>query len=232
MSDTPFQPYALSPLDPLDLAGQAIVPTARHRAWANEVRLLGYLTLRGNGADPAWAQALRTACGLEPPAPGRCVCGEAGVLIWRSPDEFLLVCARARRSALLGALQAAFAGLMAEAVDQSGGLTTVYLAGAEQVTVLRHMGGYDFARLVPGQAVATVFGKTAGVVVRLDDGGVHLLVRRSYAVYFWALLARSARPYGFAVGRLPAAPHDALLRLCADASPSLNPTQEPDHVTA
>ncbi|WP_051229459.1 sarcosine oxidase subunit gamma [Paludibacterium yongneupense] len=213
MSDALFQPYARSPLDPLDLAGQAVRPSPENGAWANEVRLLAYLTLRGDSADPAYARAVRTVCGLSLPDAGRYVSGVAGVLLWRSPNECLLLTSRRQAASLRVALVEAFAGLLAEVVDQSGGLTTVYLAGAEQVTVLRHMGGYDFGSLEPGQAIATVFGKTAAVVMRADAHGVHLIVRRSFAAYLWALLARSARPYAFTVGRLPAAGTDPVLCL-------------------
>ncbi|MEQ6290496.1 sarcosine oxidase subunit gamma, partial [Vogesella sp. GCM10023246] len=136
-----------------------------------------------------------------------------GVLLWQSPDELLLITRRAELTQRLAAFDAAFAGLFAQAVDNSGGLTCLSLSGAEHVTVLRHMGVYDFESIAVGQVVNTVLGKAGGMVLRLENDGVFLVIRRSFADYLWLLLRKVATPYRFAVTQLPPLSKNALLQL-------------------
>ncbi|MEQ6292109.1 sarcosine oxidase subunit gamma, partial [Vogesella sp. GCM10023246] len=136
-----------------------------------------------------------------------------GVLLWQSPDELLLITRRAELTQRLAAFDAAFAGLFAQAVDNSGGLTCLSLSGAEHVTVLRHMGVYDFESIAVGQVVNTVLGKAGGMVLRLENDGVFLVIRRSFADYLWLLLRKVATPYRFAVTKLPESASHPLLRL-------------------
>ena len=56
-----------------------------------------------------------------------------GIAIWQTPDEWLLVCARPTRNAYLSELEAALKNVHAQVVDNSGGLTQVYLSGANHV---------------------------------------------------------------------------------------------------
>ncbi|SCK29611.1 sarcosine oxidase subunit gamma [Vogesella sp. LIG4] len=208
-----FQPSLQSPLVNFNLAAETVLADNSQLARANELPLLGYIAIRGELADAAIAAAVSSVTGAAVPAAERFSSGEGGVLVWVSPDELLLVTRRAELGARLAAFDAAFAGLFAHAVDNSGGLTCVSLSGAEHVTVLRHMGVYDFESLAVGQAVSTVLGKAGGTVLRLEDDGVFLLIRRSFADYLWLLLRKVAAPYNFAVAQLPPPSKNALLGL-------------------
>ncbi|MFC3532323.1 sarcosine oxidase subunit gamma, partial [Vogesella facilis] len=194
-----FQPYLQSPLVNFNLPAETVLVDNSQLARANELPLLGYIAIRGELADGAIAAAIAKVSGAALPAAGQFTTGEAGVLLWVSPDELLLVTRRAELAQRLAAFDAAFAGLFAHAVDNSGGLTCVSLSGAEHVTVLRHMGVYDFESIGVGQAVSTVLGKAGGTVLRLEDDGVFLIIRRSFADYLWLLLRKVAAPYRFAV---------------------------------
>jgi sarcosine oxidase subunit gamma len=222
MPDTRYQPYLQSPLHNFNLAAESVAPDARQLVRANELPLLGYIVLRGELADPAVAQAIKQATGIAVPAATSFVSGEAGVLIWQSPDECLLVTARSSVPKLLESCAKSFAGLFAQAVDNSGGLTTVYLSGAEHITLLRHLGVYDFESITPGDAVSTVLGKAGAIVCRVEDDGVFMVFRRSFADYLWLLLRKAAMPYRFAVVKLPASGKHPFLRLVgAGATPKL-----------
>ncbi|MDN0085330.1 sarcosine oxidase subunit gamma family protein [Crenobacter sp. SG2305] len=217
-----FQPYLQSPLVNFNLPAEAVPADNSQQARANELPLLGYIVLRSELADPAIAAAIKQVSGVAVPAAGQFTNGEGGVLIWQSPDEALLVTQRGYVPKLLKAFDEAFSGLFAQAVDNSGGLTCVYLSGAEHVTVLRHMGVYDFESIETGDAVSTVLGRAGALIARADKDGVFLVIRRSFADYLWLLLRKAAVPYRFAVVKLPTSGKHPFLRLAgAGATPKL-----------
>jgi sarcosine oxidase, subunit gamma len=123
-----------------------------------------------------------------------------------SPDEWWLLAPRVARDGLIPALRHATMGLHAQVADNSSGLACLHLAGAQHVTLLRHLSPYDFDLLKVGRCVSTVFPKAGVTVLRGDDEGVLLLFRRSFADWIWRLVERSAKPYGLAV----CAPHELL----------------------
>lgn len=213
-----FQPYLQSPLVNFNLPAEAVPADNSQQARANELALLGYIVIRGELADPAIAAAIKSASGVAVPAAGQFTSGEGGALVWQSPDEALLVTKRGYVQKLLQAFEEAFNGLFAQAVDNSGGLTCVYLSGSEHVTVLRHMGVYDFESITSGQAVSTVLGKAGAIIARVDGEGVFMVWRRSFADYQWLLLRKASIPYRFAVAKLPESPSNPFLRLVDKAA--------------
>jgi sarcosine oxidase subunit gamma len=215
-----FQPYLQSPLVNFNLPAETVAADNSQLARANELALLGYIVIRGELNDPAIAAAIKSASGVAVPTSGQFTSGEGGVLIWQSPDEALLVTKRSYVSKLLKAFDEAFNGLFAQAVDNSGGLTTVYLSGVEHVTVLRHMGVYYFESIASGQAVSTVLGKAGAIIARVDGEGVFMVWRRSFADYLWLLLRKVGIPYRFAVAKLPESSSSPFLRLVDKAAQS------------
>jgi sarcosine oxidase subunit gamma len=180
--------------------------------WAD----IGCLVLRGRAGDAAFMAAVSAALGLSlPTQPSTYAAAARCIVLWLSPDEWWLLLPRAERDATLAALQAALAGVFAQVVDNSGGLACLRLAGPEHLSVLRHLGPYDFeANLTIGRCVSSVIPKAGVTVVRSDDDGVMLVFRRSFADWVWRLLERSARPYGLALcspAQLPARDFSALL---------------------
>lgn len=164
---------------------------------AAELPNLGYLMLRGRADDAAFMTAVSGVLGAPlPTRPRTMLPCAAGVVLWQSPDEWWLLCARSRRDALLGALEAALQGLYAQVVDNSGGFTALRIAGAPHLRLLSHLAPYDFDHLQVGQCVATVVSKAGFTVLRTDEHGVTLVFRRSFADYVWRLIERTARPYG------------------------------------
>lgn len=209
-----FSPYMQSPLHAFNLPAHAVKQNADCGVWMNEVALLGYIVLRGDGADTAFADAIRQALGVAlPTQPSTFATTQYGLLMWQSPDEWLLVCARQQLSTCMSSLEAASAGLHAQVVDNSGGLTQVYLTGKDHLAVLHHVGVYDFHTLTPGRVVGTVCGKASMVVYRVDARGVFVILRRSFADYIWRLLNRAARPYRCGINLLERDPSHPVLRL-------------------
>lgn len=164
---------------------------------AAELAHLGYLVLRGRQNDAAFMDGVAGVIGAplptQPRAALRCA---AGVVLWQSPDEWWLLCARAERDRLIAALEQALAGCFAQVVDNSGGFTALRVSGTPHLRLLAHLSPYDFESLAIGQCVSTVVSKAGFTVLRSDAQGVTLIFRRSFADYVWQLIERNARPYG------------------------------------
>lgn len=161
---------------------------------------LGYIVLRGHATDAVFMQGVAAVLGSPLPTRPRAmqVCA-AGVILWQSPDEWWLLCARAQRDRLVGELERVLQGCFAQVVDNSGGFTSLRLTGAQHMRLLAHLSPYDFDSLPVGDCVSTVVSKATFTVMRSDTQGVTLVFRRSFADYLWALLDRTARPYGLQV---------------------------------
>ncbi len=185
-----------SALHAFDLPSRVQTPGAQHRVRLAELGHLGYLVLRGKSHDAAFMEGVASVLGQAPPTQPRAVVPCAsGVLLWISPDEWLLLCPRSRRDALLERLAVALAAVSAQVVDNSGGFTLLRLSGVDQLRLLRHLSPYDFDQLALGSCASTVISKATLGIVRTDADGVFLLFRRSFADYIWRLIERSARPY-------------------------------------
>jgi len=189
-----------SPLHAFGLPAQASAPTAHDRVLACEIANLAYVVLRGRAVDPAFMHAVATVLGQPlPTTPMTLMSTPAGVVLWISPDEWLLVARRAARHGLMASLTAGLQDVFAQVVDNSGGYTAVRLAGPDHLLWLRHLGPYNFENLALGRCAATVASKTGFTVARTDAAGVVLVFRRSFADYTWRLLERTARPYGLRI---------------------------------
>lgn len=198
-----FKPYARSPLHVFNLPAQARVQDASCGVWMNELPLLAYTVVRGDSKDPAFNQAVFAAIGIVlPTSQSSFALFEQGCAIWQTPDEWLLICSRAVQADYVQKLTEQLAPLHAQVVDNSGGLTTVYISGKNHVDLLRHVGLYDFESIRSGQAVSTVFNKANMVVLRQDEHGLFVIFRRSFADYLWLLLSKAARPYGLGINLL------------------------------
>jgi sarcosine oxidase, subunit gamma len=195
-------PVMQSPLHAFRLDAQAKAIDASSGVWANEIALQGYISLRGESADGAFATAAAQVLGgALPTAP--CTFSQFGAVkvLWISPDEWMIVCPRAQLQKYLTNLRAALENTRHQLVDNSGGYTQVLLRGLNATDVLHHATVYDVASLIPGRVVGTTFGKSSLYMHRQNDGYC-LLLRRSFADYIWRYLVRAAEPYGFGVADL------------------------------
>jgi sarcosine oxidase subunit gamma len=196
------EPVLQSPLHAFGLSAQARPADESCGVWANEVPLQGYISLRGNPADTAFQDGAASVLGTRLPVEP-CTFARSGAVkaLWLSPDEWMIVCPRARLQPLLRSLGKALGGVRSQVVDNSGGYTEITVQGRNAADVISHASVYDLHRLGEGRVVGTTFGTSAVYMYRQRDG-VSLLVRRSFADYVWRFLVRAAEPYGFGVVRL------------------------------
>ncbi|WP_085314842.1 sarcosine oxidase subunit gamma [Derxia lacustris] len=210
-----FTPVARSPLAHLELAKRARKQDERSGVWANELPVGGFVSLRGNLADAAFAQAVAGVLGgALPGVPCTLAKLPKAEALWLGPDEWMLLCAHSAVAGLVAALEAALAGIHHQVADNSGGYTQAVLRGAQAATVLAHVSVYDYAHLEAGRVVGSTFGKSSAYV-RRDGAGYVLLFRRSFAEYVWKYLERAAVPYGFGVCTLEPAPAAAREKVAA-----------------
>jgi len=197
-----FKPVMESPLHPFGLAEKQEKVNDTKGVWANEVPLLGYISLRGNVQDSLFINAVNSALGIKlPTQPCSIIDSSFGSILWLSTDEWLLICPREQRATLQKLLETALEGIHSQVLDNSGGFTSVILQGKNASDVLHHCTVYDLSVLEAGKVVGTTFGKVS-LFLQQDKNGYRLVFRRSFADYIWRYLERSALPYGFGIAQL------------------------------
>jgi sarcosine oxidase, subunit gamma len=199
MSNVARAPVLQSPLHSFGLSAKAKQVDLSCGVWANEIPLLGYISLRGNSADAAFAEAASMAVGTRLPI-DPCTLSQTGetTVLWLSPDEWMIVTPRGGHASLIKGLDQCLLGLHYQVADNSGGYTQVIIQGRNARDVLSHCTVYDLAQLGEGRVVGTTFGKSS-VYLRRVSGGYCLMLRRSFADYIWRTLERAAQPYGFGI---------------------------------
>ncbi len=196
-----------SPLYAFGLASQADAVNDGRGVWANEIPLLGYISLRGNSLDPAFAEKVGAVMDVPLPVAPCSFATASGVkVLWISPDEWIIVCGRHRLGELLSGLRSALQGIRSQVADNSGGYTQVLLQGPNALDVLQHASVYDFAALEQGRVIGTTFGKSS-VYAHRAGNGFCLLMRRSFADYIWRYLIRASAPYGLGIAAIEATGH-------------------------
>lgn len=190
-----------TPLHHADLA--SLIGKGRNNAGVvlREKKLLGHLTLRGDGHDPAFAGGVHKALGLELPSALKVVYNGDTSLQWLGPDEWLLIVPSGEELAAEQKLREALSGLHIAVVNVSGGQTLLELTGAKVRDVLMKSTSYDVHpdNFPVGKAIGTVFAKSQLVIRRADENTWELLIRRSFADYWWLWLQDASAEFGLEI---------------------------------
>jgi sarcosine oxidase subunit gamma len=192
---------AESPLFHADL--NSLVGKGRTNAGVTlrEKKLLGHLTIRGNGHDAAFAAGVHKALGMELPGALALVVNGESSIQWLGPDEWLLIVPSGEEFAAEQKLREALDGLHIAIVNVSGGQSLLELTGPKVREVLMKSTSYDVHpdNFPVGKAVGTVFAKSQLVIRRIDEAAWELLIRRSFADYWWLWLQDASAEYGLAI---------------------------------
>ncbi|MGC5699588.1 sarcosine oxidase subunit gamma family protein [Pseudomonas sp. NFXW11] len=166
-----------------------------------EKKLLGHLTIRGDGHDPAFAAGVHKALGIELPSALTVVVKGDSSLQWLGPDEWLLIVPGGEELAAEQKLREALGELHIQIVNVSGGQQILELSGPNVRQVLMKSTSYDVHpnNFPVGKAVGTVFAKSQLVIRRTGEDTWELLVRRSFSDYWWMWLQDAAAEYGLSV---------------------------------
>src|SRR3990167_7266611 len=169
----PAAAHAESPLFHAGLEQLAGKGSASAGVTVREKKLLGHLTLGGDGKDPAFAGGVHKALGLELPVALTLVAAGDTSLQWLAPDEWLLIL-------------------------PSGSEFAVEQKVRE---VLMKSTSYDVhpSNFPVGKAVGTHFAKSQLVIRHTGEDTWELLIRRSFSDYFWLWLQDASAEYGLAI---------------------------------
>jgi sarcosine oxidase subunit gamma len=193
----PGRAKAESSLHHADLA--SLVGKGRKNAGVTvrEKKLLGHLTIRGDGHDPAFAAGVHKALGMELPVALTVVAKGETSLQWIGPDEWLLIVPAAKNSPPRK-LREALGDLHIQVVNVSGGQQILELSGPNVREVLMKSTSYDVHpnNFPVGKAVGTVFAKSQLVIRHTAEDTWELLIRRSFSDYWWLWLQDASAEYG------------------------------------
>lgn len=181
-----------SPLDGRPGTGRNTVVMVEHPH-------LGKITLRGDAADPAFADGVAGVVGAAPPTEANTVAVANGNEIhWLGPDEWLVVTAAEKQPELEASLRLALAGRHVAIVDTSDGRTTIRIHGARARDTLAKGCPLDLhpRAFGPGRCAQTLIAR-ADVLIHQRDAvptyDIH--VACSYARYLWDWLVDAAREF-------------------------------------
>jgi sarcosine oxidase, subunit gamma len=166
---------------------------------ATERGLLTHVNLRGDPGDGAFLSSVRDVIGVELPIAANTIStGARCVAYWLGPDEWLVIAAPEPGIDWVSALQAAIGERFSAVTDVSGGQTVVVLRGAAVRELLAKDCPLDLHpdALGIGQCAQTRLAKAAVLLRPLADGAMEIVVRRSFADYFWLWLEEAAAEYG------------------------------------
>lgn len=165
-----------------------------------ERAFLGYLTLRGNAANPEFSQGVEKA--LEMPLPTTPLTmhqnqQKGSSIQWISPDEWLIVVQGGTEYETEIALRDAISGHFA-VVNVSGGQTLLTLTGSAALEVLYKSTPYDVhPRHFPvGKGVTANFAKATAVIRRPAEDVWEVIIRRSFADYCYRWLIDASHEFG------------------------------------
>jgi sarcosine oxidase subunit gamma len=141
------------------------------------------------------------ALGLELPGALSVVADGETSLQWLAPDEWLLIVAGGSEFEVEGRLREALAGQHISVVNVSGGQTLLELSGDKVRELLMKSTSYDVHpnNFPVGKAVGTVFAKSQLLIRHVGESTWQLVIRRSFADYFWLWLQDASAEYGLAV---------------------------------
>ncbi|MEO8303242.1 MAG: sarcosine oxidase subunit gamma family protein [Betaproteobacteria bacterium] len=189
-----------SPLVRFDLAARSAQGRAGDGVTVRERALLGHFNLRGDSRDPRFAAGVTGVLGGAPPiAPNTVSEAQADTMFWLGPDEWLIVTTGERRATLERELRSALTGVRAAITDVSGGQTVVVVGGRHARDVLAKGCPLDLhpRAFGDGQCAQTHLAK-APILIRPVDHATsfEIVVRRSFADYFWVWLEDAAAEFG------------------------------------
>ncbi len=151
----------------------------------------GMIDLRGLASDRKFMTAVKGVLGTDlPKAPRSAVAWGDIKVLWLSPDQWLVLCPRARAVALAAELTAALAGIHSQVTNVSDMRTVLRLEGANLRTTLAKGTSTDLhaAEVKPGFVKRLKFAEVGALINIVEDQIFELYVFRSQADYVWDFL--------------------------------------------
>lgn len=164
---------------------------------------LGFINLRGDPEDDAFAGAVRDVTGIDlPREPNTFVDNDRCRAIWLGPDEWYLVTGAGDELDTLERLEGALEGQHFAINDLTSGLTTISISGPDARALLQKGCTLDLHPRVfgEGQCAQTLLAKSGVLILYCgDEPSFELVVRRSFADYLFLWIEDAAHEFGLAV---------------------------------
>jgi sarcosine oxidase, subunit gamma len=162
-----------------------------------ELTDVGHINLRGGANDAAFAAAVKSVCNTALPTSANTVSQGDIDAYWLGPDEWVLLMAAEKVTALKLALDTAISGRHAAVNDLSGAFVSLRLSGQKVRELLAKGCALDLHPdvFLSGTCAHTGLAK-AGVMLAVHDPHVLLVVRRSFADYLMHWLRAAGAEYG------------------------------------
>ena len=167
-----------------------------------EDKFRGYLNLRGNPSDAAFSDAVEHVLGVALPTQPNTSARKGGTVVyWLCPNEWLLIVVSGTQGHVEADLRLAVGDQHIAITDLSSGQTLVNLSGPRLAEVLQKSTVYDCHpdNFPVGKVVQTTFAKTGTTLCKLEDGSMDLVIRRSFADYFFLWLQDASEEYGLKI---------------------------------
>lgn len=161
------------------------------------------VSVRGDGSDERFRNAVGAIIGAPPPLEPNTVAGPADLtdgarILWLGPDEWLVVAADADAD-LAATLNARLAGTIAAAIDVSDARAVFCVSGPRARDLLSRGCPLDLHPRVfsPGRCAQTLMAKAHVILHQRDEvgPGYDLYVQRSLAAYLWTWLSDAAAEF-------------------------------------
>ncbi|RWX55823.1 sarcosine oxidase subunit alpha family protein [Photobacterium chitinilyticum] len=165
--------------------------------------LMQHVLRGGDGAsedeNKAFYDGVEATLGIPlPRKPCSSIVGEKMQIWWLSPNEWLIL--SPEDFSVEAKLRHQLSGHFS-VVDVSGGQCVIELSGLQAQAVLRKSTSYDVdTRSLPvGKCVGTLLAKAQVVLRRSGENEFELIVRRSFADYFWLWLQDASEEFGLII---------------------------------
>jgi sarcosine oxidase, subunit gamma len=167
-----------------------------------EITSRGMIDLRGAATDRKFLAAAKDVLGVALPREPRSAASFGDVkILWLSPDQWLVLCARDKAAEITRDLGAALANTHALAVDVSDMRCIIRLEGEAVREVMMKSGSVDFLAddVQPGYVRRMRFAEIAALFNVVENNVIDVFVFRSQAQYAVDFLRKAARN-GSAIG--------------------------------
>ena len=151
-----------------------------------ELPLHGCIDLRFDARNEAAAKAVASALGATLPGPNTWAAASGAQILWQAFDEWLVLTADGRQTALEGSLRNALSGVRCAVTDVSDLRTAFELRGPHARDVLQKGCAVDLHARAFGSSscVTTALGRVRVTLRQVDDTPAYeILVERSYGAY-------------------------------------------------
>lgn len=161
------------------------------------------INIRGNAQDPAFAEAVKSATGVDLPAKANTVAGTgARQILWLGPNEWWVTGADGEADALVEALRGAFTGQHATACDVSESRAVLSLKGPKTREVLARGVSLDLHPKVfgIGQCAQTGLSRCNVLLHQVGEGPhFEIYVLKSFSDYLWRWLEQIAGDFDLGI---------------------------------